>query len=140
MQQISEINLLVYYAPHAFTTNIGMEYGPSLHVGSGLRRDILARGYILPRRNRVSIPAHLWYISMCLLFFLRGHPTNGYYSCSSQSISLPYGAISPSADCQSQGCTHQTYAAALAGASDWIFNYLIVRISPIATDNIRWKT
>jgi hypothetical protein len=36
MQQLSGINLLVYYAPHTLTTDIGMDYGPSLHVGAGL--------------------------------------------------------------------------------------------------------
>jgi MFS family permease len=35
---------------------------------------------------------------------------------------------------------HRTHSAALATASDWIFNYLIVQITPIAIANIRWKT
>lgn len=35
---------------------------------------------------------------------------------------------------------HRTHAAALATASDWIFNYLIVQITPISISNIRWKT
>ncbi|KAJ9496361.1 hypothetical protein H2202_008024 [Exophiala xenobiotica] len=35
---------------------------------------------------------------------------------------------------------HRTHSAALSAASDWIFNYLIVQITPIAIANIRWKT
>lgn len=35
---------------------------------------------------------------------------------------------------------HRTHAASLSAASDWIFNYLIVQITPIAIANIRWKT
>jgi hypothetical protein len=35
---------------------------------------------------------------------------------------------------------HRTHSAALSAASDWIFNYLIVQITPIAISNIRWKT
>lgn len=35
---------------------------------------------------------------------------------------------------------HRTHSAALATASDWIFNYLIVQITPIAISRIRWKT
>lgn len=35
---------------------------------------------------------------------------------------------------------HRTHAAALATTSDWIFNYLIVQITPISIANIGWKT
>jgi hypothetical protein len=35
---------------------------------------------------------------------------------------------------------HRTHSAALATASDWIFNYMIVQITPIAISNIRWRT
>lgn len=35
---------------------------------------------------------------------------------------------------------HRTHSAALATASDWIFNYFIVQIAPISISNIRWKT
>ncbi|KAI4207682.1 MAG: hypothetical protein LQ349_009828, partial [Xanthoria aureola] len=35
---------------------------------------------------------------------------------------------------------HRTHSAALATASDWIFNYMIVQITPVAIANIRWKT
>lgn len=35
---------------------------------------------------------------------------------------------------------YRTHSAALATASDWIFNYLIVQITPISISNIRWKT
>jgi hypothetical protein len=35
---------------------------------------------------------------------------------------------------------HRTHSAALATASDWIFNYMIVQITPVAISNIRWKT
>lgn len=36
MQQLSGINVLVYYAPHTLTTNVGMKYEPALQVGAGL--------------------------------------------------------------------------------------------------------
>lgn len=35
---------------------------------------------------------------------------------------------------------HRTHSAALATASDWIFNYLIVQIAPISISNIGWRT
>ena len=36
MQQLSGINVLVYYAPHTFTTDLGMNYITSLQIGAGL--------------------------------------------------------------------------------------------------------
>lgn len=36
MQQLSGINVLVFYAPHTLTTDVGMDYEPSLQVGAGL--------------------------------------------------------------------------------------------------------
>jgi hypothetical protein len=35
---------------------------------------------------------------------------------------------------------HRTHSAAIAAASDWIFNFLVVQITPISISNIRWKT
>lgn len=35
---------------------------------------------------------------------------------------------------------HRTQSAALGAASDWIFNYLVVQITPISIENIRWRT
>jgi hypothetical protein len=35
---------------------------------------------------------------------------------------------------------HRTHSAAIAAASDWIFNYLVVQITPVSISNIRWKT
>lgn len=36
MQQLSGINVLVYYAPHTLTTDVGLSYEPALQVGAGL--------------------------------------------------------------------------------------------------------
>ena len=35
---------------------------------------------------------------------------------------------------------HRTQSASIATAADWIFNYMIVQITPISISNIRWKT
>lgn len=35
---------------------------------------------------------------------------------------------------------HRTYSAAIATASDWIFNYMIVQITPIMIGNISWRS
>lgn len=36
MQQLSGINVLVYYLPHTLTTNVGFNYETSLQVGAGV--------------------------------------------------------------------------------------------------------
>lgn len=35
---------------------------------------------------------------------------------------------------------HRTHSAAISAASDWIFNFLVVQITPVSIANIRWKT
>ena len=35
---------------------------------------------------------------------------------------------------------HRTHSAALATAADWIFNYMIVQLTPIMIGSIRWKS
>lgn len=36
MQQLSGINVLVYYAPHTLTTDMGFSYKEALHMSAGL--------------------------------------------------------------------------------------------------------
>lgn len=35
---------------------------------------------------------------------------------------------------------HRTQSASIATAADWIFNYMIVQITPIMVGNIGWKS
>jgi hypothetical protein len=35
---------------------------------------------------------------------------------------------------------HRTHSAAIATAADWIFNYMIVQITPIMITNISWHS
>jgi hypothetical protein len=35
---------------------------------------------------------------------------------------------------------HRTQSAAIATAADWIFNYMIVQITPIMIGNIQWRS
>lgn len=34
---------------------------------------------------------------------------------------------------------HRTHSSAVSAASNWIFNYLVVQITPIAISNLHWK-
>ncbi|KAL8852639.1 MAG: hypothetical protein Q9221_002519 [Calogaya cf. arnoldii] len=114
MQQLSSINVLVYYFPHTLTTDIGMDYKTSLQVGAGL-----ADTKSPPSEAKAS-----------LLFFF------GYEAIFAFGW-LPIPWLYPP---EIMPLRHRTHSAALATASDWIFNYMIVQITPIAIANIRWKT
>jgi hypothetical protein len=35
---------------------------------------------------------------------------------------------------------HRTHCVSLSTASNWIFNYMIVQITPVSISNIRWRT
>lgn len=41
MQQLSGINVLVCYALHTLTTNVGLSYETALQVGAGLADNVL---------------------------------------------------------------------------------------------------
>ncbi|KUL81393.1 hypothetical protein ZTR_09881 [Talaromyces verruculosus] len=112
MQQLSGINVLVFYAPHTLTTDIGMDYMPSLHAGL-LQKDIN------PVRAKASLAFFFLYEAIFAIGWL---PVPWLYSTEIMPL------------------RHRTNSAALAAASDWIFNYFIVQITPISIANIRWKT
>ncbi|KAL4876040.1 general substrate transporter [Aspergillus karnatakaensis] len=154
MQQLSGINLLVFYAPHTLTTDIGMDYGPSLHVGAGLgltywvfsffgifyldkmgRRPPLVYGAlgcaicflcagilqkdITPDRAKASLTFLFLYEAIFAIGWL---PVPWMYAPEIMPL------------------RHRTHSAAIAAASDWIFNYAVVQFAPVAIKNIRWKT
>ncbi|KAI4264671.1 MAG: hypothetical protein L6R38_000164 [Xanthoria sp. 2 TBL-2021] len=154
MQQLSGINVLVYYFPHTLTTDIGMDYKTNLQVGAGLADTYWIFSFVTVffldqmgrRKPLISEAAACGICFLCagllqqeitpvrakasLLFFF------GYeaiFACGWLPIPWLYPPeITP--------LRHRTHSAALATASGWIFNYIIVQITPIAIANIRWKT
>ncbi|KAL4896720.1 general substrate transporter [Aspergillus ambiguus] len=154
MQQLSGINVLVYYAPHTLTTDVGMDYMPSLHVGAGLGLTYWVFSFIgiycidkIGRR-----PPLIWGALACAICFLCAGVLQKNITPEKAKASLTffflYEAIfaigwlpipwlyAP----EIMPLRHRTHSAAIAAASDWIFNFLVVQITPISIANIRWKT
>ncbi|KAL2848603.1 general substrate transporter [Aspergillus pseudodeflectus] len=154
MQQLSGINLLVYYAPHTLTTDIGMEYGPSLHVGAGLGLTYWVFSFVgiycLDKTGRR--PPLVYGALACAICFLcagilqkditpaRAKASLTFFFLYEAIFAIGWLPVPWMYAPEIMPLRHRTHSAALAAASDWIFNYLIVQISPIAIENIRWKT
>lgn len=173
MQQLSGINVLVFYAPHTLTTDVGMGYEASLQVGAGLGLTYWIFSFVgiycLDKIGRR--PPLIWGALVCAICFLC--VCGNYDSATSSSLRTPYlqagllqRDISPTKAKASLAffflyeavfaigwlpvpwlyapeimpLRHRTHSAAIAAASDWIFNYLVVQITPISISNIRWKT
>ncbi|KAI9815140.1 MAG: hypothetical protein M1827_002983 [Pycnora praestabilis] len=154
MQQLSGINVLVYYAPHTLTTDVGLDYETSLQVGAGLADTYWVFSFIpmffLDRMGR-RWPL-IWGAAACGICFLLAGVLQKDITPIRAKVSLiwffAYEAIfavgwlpipwlyAP----EIMPLRHRTQCAALATASDWIFNYMIVQITPVAISNIRWKT
>ncbi|KAF2123156.1 general substrate transporter [Lophiotrema nucula] len=154
MQQLSGINVLVYYAPHTLTTDIGVSYITSLHIGAGLADTYWLFSFIgvfwLDRMGRRQ--PLIWTALVCALCFLMAgilqiDPTHTRASASiaffflyEASFAVGWLPIPWLYAPEIMPLRHRTHSAALATASDWIFNYMIVQITPVSISNIRWKT
>ncbi|KAK5192728.1 hypothetical protein LTR99_010394 [Exophiala xenobiotica] len=154
MQQLSGINVLVYYMPHTLTTDVGLDYRTSLHVGAGLADTYWIFSFIgvfwLDRMGR-RWPL-IWGAIICGFSFLLAGILQATPSSARAKASLTFFFLYEAVFAigwlpipwlygpEIMPLRHRTHSAALSAASDWIFNYLIVQITPIAIANIRWKT
>ncbi|KAH7108816.1 sugar transporter STL1 [Dactylonectria macrodidyma] len=116
MQQLSGINLITYYAPVIFQQSVGISHDLSL-----LLAGFNGIAYFLS-----SKPAGIAAIVMLFLF-------NFFFAVGMLAIPwlLP-AEYSPLAI--------RTRSAALATASNWIFTFLVVEITPVSISNIGWRT
>jgi len=154
MQQLSGINVLVYYAPHTLTTDVGVNYETSLQIGAGLADTYWAFSFIgvffldqMSRRKPL-----IWGAVGCGLCFLiagvlqkditsvRAKASIAFFFAYEAIFAVGWLPIPWLYAPEIMPLRHRTHSAALATASDWIFNYMIVQITPVAISNIRWKT
>lgn len=95
MQQLSGINLLVFYAPHTLTTDIGMDYKPSLHVGAGLGLTYWVFSFIgiyaLDKTGRR--PPLIWGALICAICFLCVSNRDRARTVQPSLIALPSQAV-----------------------------------------------
>lgn len=154
MQQLSGINVLVYYAPHTLTTDVGLSYNTALHVGAGLADTYWVFSFIsvffldqMGRRKPL-----IWGAFGCAICFLlagvlqkdispvRAKASLAFFFGYEAIFAIGWLPIPWLYAPEIMPMRHRTHSAALATASDWIFNYMIVQITPVAIANIRWKT
>ncbi|CAH0033265.1 unnamed protein product [Clonostachys rhizophaga] len=154
MQQLSGINVLVFYAPHTMTTDIGWDYETALQISAGLGLTYWVFSFVgiayidkLGRR-----PPLIWSSVGCALCFLAAgllqQEITPYRAKASLAFFFIFEAIFGIAWLpvpwlyapEIMPLRHRAQSAALGAASDWIFNYLVVQITPVAISNIRWKT
>jgi MFS family permease len=171
MQQLSGINVLVYYAPHTMTTDIGLDYNTALHIAAGLGVTYWIFSFIgVAYIDRIGRrPPLIWTAVGCAFCFLAVSPT--FHSASEKLLIILQAGllqrdITPTRAKASLAffflyealfaiawlpvpwlyapeimpLRHRAQSAALSAASDWIFNYLVVQITPISISNIRWRT
>ncbi|CAL5873626.1 uncharacterized protein PFLUO_LOCUS7907 [Penicillium psychrofluorescens] len=154
MQQLSGINVLVYYFPRTLTTDLGMGEKVSLQIAAGLSCTYWVFSLIplmwLDKMSRRK-PLILGALGCAFCFLIAGalqqNPTDTRAKASLAFFFLyeaifavgwlPVPWLYPA---EIMPLRHRTHSTALATASDWIFNYMIVQITPIAISNIRWRT
>ncbi|KAI9751631.1 MAG: Ubiquitin-conjugating enzyme E2 H [Chaenotheca gracillima] len=154
MQQLSGINVLVYYAPHTLTTDLGLSYETALQFAAGLADTYWVFSFIgvfwldqMSRRKPLFVGAFICGLCFLCAGVLQAEATNARASASLAFFFLyeatfavgwlPVPWLYPA---EIMPLRHRTHCAALATASDWIFNYMIVQITPVSIANIRWKT
>ncbi|CAM1500395.1 Fc.00g095570.m01.CDS01 [Cosmosporella sp. VM-42] len=154
MQQLSGINVLVYYFPRILTTDLGLATETALQLAAGLAVTYFVSSLIpffwldrIGRRKPLILGAFGCSICFLIAGILQSNPTNARVKASLAFFFL-YEAIFGSGwlaipwlyPAEIMPLRHRTYSAAIATAGDWIFNYMIVQITPIMIGNIRWRS
>ncbi|KAL6242282.1 hypothetical protein RBB50_010830 [Rhinocladiella similis] len=155
MQQLSGINLLVYYFPHILTVDLGRSHEFALQLAAGLAVTYWVFSFIpwiwldrISRRKPLVIGAFV--CSLCFLIAAVLQSEEGSNTRVQASLAffflfeavfaigwLPVPWLYPA---EIMPLRHRTHSAALATAADWVFNYMIVQVTPIMISNIRWRS
>ncbi|OJJ02059.1 hypothetical protein ASPVEDRAFT_132485 [Aspergillus versicolor CBS 583.65] len=154
MQQLSGINVLVYYFPHILTTDVGFEEKPSLYISAGLALTYWVFSLIpvfcldqMTRRQPLIWGSVICSISFLLVWVLQKDITTvkakasmTWFFVFEAAFGVGWVPIPWLYSPEIMPLRHRSHCAALSTASNWIFNYMIVQITPVAISNIRWKT
>ncbi|OQV09483.1 hypothetical protein CLAIMM_13601 [Cladophialophora immunda] len=154
MQQLSGINVLVYYAPHTLTTDMGFSYKEALYVAAGIAVTYWVFSFSqvffldqMGRRRPLIVGAVLQAVCFLCAGLLQRNVTPAkakaslfFFFAYEAIFAVGWLAIPWLYPAEFMPLRHRTHSAAIATAADWIFNYMIVQITPISISNIRWKT
>ena len=155
MQQISGINLITYYAPFIFQESVGMS-----HKLSGLLSGFLGIAFwtsslipiwIIDRIGRRILMLFAVIGQACCMAVLAGTVAyNQIFACGIVAViclflfDIFFGtgllAIPWLLPPEYAPLAIRQKACALATASNWIFTFLVVEITPVSISSIGWKT
>ncbi|RKL24607.1 hypothetical protein BFJ68_g607 [Fusarium oxysporum] len=143
MQQLSGINLITYYAPVIFQESVGISHNLSLLL-AGFNGVAYFFSSLIPiwiidrlgRRKLMMFAAAGQAVCMAVLAgtVSTGQPGPDFFFAVGL-LAIPW--LLPA---EYAPLAIRTRAAALATASNWIFTFLVVEITPVSISSIGWKT
>ncbi|KAL1879624.1 hypothetical protein Plec18167_004086 [Paecilomyces lecythidis] len=154
MQQISGINLITYYAPVIFQQSVGLSHNISLLLagfnGVAYFLSSLIPIWIIDRLGRRKLMLFAVGGQCACMAILAGTISNGSQSAGIVATIMLFLfnfffavgllAIPWLLPAEYAPLAIRTRAAALATASNWIFTFLVVEITPVSIHNIGWRT
>ncbi|KAK4152585.1 general substrate transporter [Chaetomidium leptoderma] len=154
MQQLSGINLITYYAPVIFEQSVGMSHDLALLLsgfnGVAYFLSSLIPIWLIDRLGRRKLMLFAVVGQGACMAILAGTVSNGSPAAGIVAIVMLFLfnfffavgllAIPWLLPAEYAPLAIRTKAAALATASNWIFTFLVVEITPVSIANIQWRT
>jgi MFS family permease len=154
MQQLSGINLITYYAPVIFEVSVGMPHNTALLLagfnGIAYFLSSLIPIWILDRLGRRKLMIFACVGQASCMAVLAGTVSNGSKEAGIAAIIMLFLfnfffaigmlAIPWLLPAEYAPLAIRTRVAALATASNWIFTFLVVEITPVSIQNLQWRT
>ncbi|KAI1418916.1 hexose carrier protein [Xylaria sp. FL1777] len=154
MQQLSGINLITYYAPVIFQQSVGLSHDLSLLLagfnGVAYFFSSLVPIWIIDRLGRRKLMVFAAAGQAGCMAILAGTVSNGSRPAGIVAIvalflfnfffAVGLLAIPWLLPAEYAPLAIRTKSAALATASNWIFTFLVVEITPVSIANIQWRT
>ncbi|KKY30144.1 putative sugar transporter stl1 [Diaporthe ampelina] len=154
MQQLSGINLITYYAPVIFQQSVGLTHNMSMLLagfnGVAYFLSSLIPIWIIDRLGRRKLMLFAAAGQGCCMAILAGTVSDGSTSAGIVASIMLFAfnfffavgllAIPWLLPAEYAPLAIRQRAAALASASNWIFTFLVVEITPVSIGNIGYRT
>lgn len=154
MQQLSGINLITYYAPVIFEVSVGIPHNTAMLLagfnGIAYLISSLIPIWCLDRFGRRNLMLFACAGQACCMAVLAGTVSDGGHASGIVAIVMLFLfnfffaigllAIPWLLPAEYAPLAIRTKAAALAAASNWIFTFLVVEITPVSINSIAWRT
>ncbi|KAI3397951.1 hypothetical protein diail_10027 [Diaporthe ilicicola] len=154
MQQLSGINLITYYAPVIFQQSVGLTHDMSMLLagfnGVAYFLSSLIPIWVIDRLGRRKLMLFAAAGQGCCMAILAGTVSDGSASAGIVASVMLFAfnfffaigllAIPWLLPAEYAPLAIRQRAAALASASNWIFTFLVVEITPVSIGNIGYRT